>query len=156
VLPMVLEGLTWATRPWGHQVANRAAEVAALLGPAARPAVPHLLPMTDRADTAAAAVRALVAAHPDSACPAGLPLTDLADRILSSIKPGAYLNSALTGLEALTALGPKAFTATQLRRVRLLAEGDRRIVGSGSHTEIIHQDTELRAAARQVLTELTR
>ncbi|UXY26089.1 hypothetical protein [Streptomyces sp. HUAS TT20] len=154
VLPMVLEGLTWAARPWGHQAANRGAEVAALLGPAAQPTVPHLLPMLDRPDTAAAAVRALVAAHPGSDRPAGVTLTDLVDRVLPSAAPGAYLNSALAALEALAALGPAAFTPAQLGRVQMLADGERRVVGSGSHTEIIHDDMEFRAVARRVLADL--
>jgi hypothetical protein len=154
VLPMVLEGLTWATKPWGHQIANHAAEVATLLGPAARPATSHLLPMLDRPDTTAAAAHALAATHPDSDHPAGIALTDLVDRILVSVVPGAYLNSALTALEALTALDPATFTPTQLTRVRLLADGDRRIVGSGSQTEIIHNDSGFRAAARRIVANL--
>ncbi|MFE1314776.1 hypothetical protein [Streptomyces sp. NPDC058755] len=154
VLPMVLEGLTWATDPWGHQTANRAAEVATLLGPAARPATSHLLPMLDRSDMTATAAHALVAAHPGSDRPAGIALTDLADRILESVAPGAYLNSALTALEALAALGPAAFTPTQLNRLQTLANGARRIVGSGIQTEIIHNDSEFRVVARRVLADL--
>ncbi|MEU9137833.1 hypothetical protein AB0D33_18035 [Streptomyces sp. NPDC048404] len=88
VLPMVLEGLTWASRPWGEQAANSAAEVAVLLGPDARPAVPHLLAMLDRPDTAAAAARALVAVHPGTDRPAGAPLTDLVDRVRPSCPAG--------------------------------------------------------------------
>ncbi|WP_392958602.1 hypothetical protein [Streptomyces sp. LN245] len=151
VLPMVLEGLTWASGPWAHQAANSAAEVAALLGPDARPAVPHLLAMLDRPDTAAAAARALVAVHPGTDRPAGVPLTDLVDRVLPAVVPGGHLHSALAALHALAAIGPAAFTPAQLDRVRLLADGDRRVVGSGSHTEIIHDDMELRAVARRVL-----
>ncbi|MFI8240467.1 hypothetical protein ACIF83_24830 [Streptomyces sp. NPDC085866] len=154
VLPMVIEGLTWATDPWGHQTANRAAEVAALLGPAAQPATSHLLPMLDRSDMTAVAAHALVAAHPGSDRPAGIALTDLADRILRSVEPGASLNSALTALEALAALGPTAFTPTQLKRVQTLANGARRVVGSGIQTEIMHNDSEFRVVARRVLAEL--
>ncbi|MFI9342119.1 hypothetical protein ACIG0D_12715 [Streptomyces sp. NPDC052773] len=150
VLPMILEGLAWAPRPWGHQVASQAAGLAALLGPAARPAVPHLLPLLDRADTAAAAVRALVAADPGSDRPGGVPLTDLVDRVLRALEPGAYPHSALPALEALAALGPGAFTPDQLARVRAIADGDRRVVGSGSHTRIVRDDEELRAVARRV------
>lgn len=156
VLPMVLECLAWATRPWGHQTANHAAEVAVLLGPAALPAVPHLLPLLEQPDTAAAAARALVAAHPGSDRPAGITLTDLVDRVLQTAQPGAYLNSALATLEALAALGPAAFTPTQLRHVQMLANGERRIVGSGSQTEIIRNDNEFRAVARRILANLAR
>ncbi|MFF8532328.1 HEAT repeat domain-containing protein [Streptomyces sp. NPDC015532] len=154
VLPLVLEGLTWASRPWGEQAANSAAEVAVLLGPDARPAVPHLLAMLDRPDTAAAAARALVAVHPGTDRPAGVPLTDLVDRVLPAVVPGGHLRPALAALHALAAIGPAAFTPAQLDRVRLLADGDRRVVGSGSHTEIIHDDLELRAVARRVLGDL--
>ncbi|GAA4984661.1 hypothetical protein [Kitasatospora paranensis] len=156
VLPVVLAGLAWAGRPWGHRAANRAAEVAVALGPAALPTVPHLLPMLDRPDTVAAAARALVATHPDSDRPAGVRRTELADRVLARLRPGAHLHSALAALEALAALGPTAFTPARLERVRLLADGDRRIVGSGSHTEIIRSDEEFRAAARRVLAALMR
>ncbi|MFE0517054.1 HEAT repeat domain-containing protein [Streptomyces sp. NPDC058964] len=127
---------------------RRWAEVATLLGPAARPVTPRLLPMLDRPDTAAAAARALVAAHPGSDRPAGITLTSLVDRVLPAAAPGASLNSALAALEALAALGAGAFTPGQPRRVQLLADGERRIVGSGIQTGIIHNDTEMRAAAR--------
>ncbi|MFF5781900.1 hypothetical protein ACFY7Y_33910 [Streptomyces virginiae] len=157
VLLMILEGLTWATRPWGHRVANQAAAVAALLGPAARPAAtPHLLPMLDRPETVAGAARALVAAYPGDDRPAGVRLTDLADRVLSSVRPGGHLHSARNSLEALAALGPAAFTPARRERVRLLADGECRVIGSGSHTEIIRDDEEFRAAARTVLAGLTR
>ncbi|MFE1291512.1 HEAT repeat domain-containing protein [Streptomyces sp. NPDC058751] len=151
VLPMVLEGLTWATTPWGHHVANSAAEVAVLLGPDAAPAVPGLLAMLDRRDTAAAAARALVAVHPGSDRPAGVPLADLVDHVLKAVVPGGHLHSALPALDALAAIGPEAFTPAQRDRVRTVAHGDRRIVGSGSHTEIVHDDVELGARARRVL-----
>ncbi|SNT47801.1 HEAT repeat domain-containing protein [Actinacidiphila glaucinigra] len=156
VLPVVLEGLGWAERPWGDRVAERAAEVAALVGPAARPAEPRLLAMLDRPDTAAAAARALAALHPGSDRPAGVPLTELVDRVLPSLEPGAYLNSALAALKTLAALGPTAFTPAQLDRIRGLAEGERRIVGSGIQIDIIRNDEEFRAAARTVLAGLTR
>jgi hypothetical protein len=154
VLPMVLEGLTWSSGAWAHQAANSAAEIAALLGPDASSTVPHLLAMLDRPDTAAAAARALVAVHPGTDRPAGVPLTDLVDRVLTAVVPGGHLRSALAALHALAAIGPAAFTPAQLDRVRLLADGDRRVVGSGSHTEIIHDDMELRAVARRVLADL--
>ncbi|WP_158820737.1 MULTISPECIES: hypothetical protein [unclassified Streptomyces] len=156
VLPVVLEGLARATEPWGHRTANQAAEVAVLLGPAARPAVPRLLSMLDRPDTAAAAARALLAAHPGDDRPAGVGLTDLTDRVLSSVAPGGYLHSALGALEALAALGPAAFTPGRLERVRLLADEDRRVIGSGTYVEIILDDEEFRAAARTVLAGLSR
>ncbi|MFF3945697.1 HEAT repeat domain-containing protein [Streptomyces sp. NPDC001902] len=156
VLPMILEGLTWADRPWGDRTAERAAEVAALVGPAAQPAVPRLLPLLDRPDTAAAAARALVALHPGSDRPAGVPLTELVDRVLPSVEPGAHLNSALAALDALTTLGPTAFTPSQIDRVRRLADGEHRVVGSGIQIDIIRGDEEFRAAARDVLAVLTR
>ncbi|MET9874632.1 hypothetical protein ABZZ36_08410 [Actinacidiphila glaucinigra] len=156
VLPVILEGLSWAEQPWGDRVARRAAEVAALVGPAARPAAPRLLAMLDRPDMAAAAARALAALHPGSDRPAGVPLTELVDRVLSSAAPGAHLHSALATLEALAALDPAAFTPAQVDRVRLLADGEHRIVRSGSHIDIVRDDEEFRAAARDVLAGLTR
>ncbi|WP_431968304.1 hypothetical protein [Actinacidiphila sp. bgisy160] len=155
VLPVILEGLAWTEQPWGERTARRAAEVAALVGPAARAAVPRLLSMLDRPATAPAAARALVALHPGSDRPAGVPLTELVDRVLASLAPGAYAHSALAALKVLAALGPTAFTAAQLDRVRQLADGERRIVGSGTQIDIIRDDEEFRAAARTVLAGLT-
>ncbi|MGC0314407.1 hypothetical protein [Kitasatospora acidiphila] len=155
VLPMVLEGLGWATQPWGGQVANRAAELAARLGPAALPAVPQLLSMLEERDTAAAATRALVAVHPGSDRPGGVTLGELVDRVLPAAEPSAYLSPALAALEALAVLGPAAFAAAQVERIRLLAEGERRVVGAGGHTEIIGGDLRFRAAARRLVADLT-
>ncbi|MFE0627568.1 hypothetical protein ACFW3D_11385 [Streptomyces sp. NPDC058864] len=155
VLPVILEGLSWAEQPWGDRAARRAAEVAALVGPAARPAAPRLLAMADRPGTAAAATRALVALHPGSDRPAGLAPTELVDRVLSSVAPGAHLHSALTALDALAALGPAAFTPAQVDRVRLLADGEHRIVRSGPQDDIVRNDEEFRAAARTLLAVLT-
>jgi hypothetical protein len=68
----------------------------------------------------------------------------------------SYPTSAPAALEALAALGPAAFTSAQLVSVQGLADAERRIVGSGSRTEIIHDDAELRAVARRVLADLVR
>ncbi|MEV5342134.1 hypothetical protein AB0K93_27195 [Streptomyces sp. NPDC052676] len=38
----------------------------------------------------------------------------------------------------------------QLARPRAIADGDRRVVGSGGHTRIVRDDEELRAVARRV------
>ncbi|MFB6824848.1 hypothetical protein ACFCXA_25095 [Streptomyces virginiae] len=51
---------------------------------------------------------------------------------------------------------PAAFTPARRERVRLVADGERRVIGSGSHTEIIRGDEEFRAAARTVPAGLTR
>ncbi|WP_405452936.1 hypothetical protein OG350_33425 [Streptomyces achromogenes] len=153
VLPMILEGLGRATEPWGDGIANLAAGAAALLGPAARPVVPHLLPLLDRARTAAAAARALAAVYPGSDRPAGLPLAELADRVLAAVAPGASRNPACAAVEALAALGPAAFTPALRERIRLLAEGDRRVIGSGLQTQLIHEDEEFRATVRRLLAE---
>jgi hypothetical protein len=156
VLPMLLEGLARAAEPWGRQTANRAAELAARLGPAALPAVPQLLSMLEDQDTAAAAARALVAVHPGSDRPGGVTFGELVDRVLPAAEPSAYLSPALAALEALTVLGPAAFTPAQVDRVRLLAEGERRVVAAGGHTEIIGGDMQFRAAARLLLADLQR
>ncbi|MFF4712554.1 hypothetical protein ACFY2V_14275 [Streptomyces eurythermus] len=150
VLPMILEGLGRAAEPWGDQIANLAAGAAALLGPAARPAVPHLLPMLGQARTAAAAARALAAVHPGSDRPAGVPLTELADRVLAAVAPSAARNPARAAVEALAALGPAALTPVLRERIRLLAEGDRRVIGSGLQTQLIHEDEEFRATVRRL------
>ncbi|MEV7562834.1 hypothetical protein [Streptomyces sp. NPDC089795] len=76
--------------------------------------------------------------------------------MVSSVAPGEYLHSARGALEALAALGPAAFTPGLLERVRILADGEPRVIGSGAYVEIILDDEEFRAAARTVLAALSR
>jgi hypothetical protein len=155
VLPVIREGLGWSARPWGLETAKRAAEVACLLGPAAGPLVPDLVPLLDDPQLAPTVVRVVIGIEPEAAAPAGVARTVLADRVLAAARPGSFARSAAAVLEALAALGPAAFTTAQLESVRDLADGDRRIVGSGRENRIILDDERFRAAARSVLQALT-
>lgn len=155
VLPVVQEGLAWASQPWGQEVVKRAAEVARLLGPTAEPLVPDLLPLLDDPELSPTLVLALTSVCPGADTLAGLPRTTLADRVLAAARPGSYARSASAVLKACVALGPTAFTDTQLDLILNLADGDRRIVGAGLQDKIILDDERFRAEARKVLRTLT-
>ncbi|MGW4881035.1 hypothetical protein ACWEPI_31280 [Streptomyces sp. NPDC004262] len=156
VLPVIREGLAWwASRPWGQATARRAAEVARVLGPAAEPLVPDLLPLLDDQELAPALVLVLTSICPDADPLAGLPRTALVDRVLAAARPGSYTRSATAVLTACVALGPAAFTDTQLDLIRALADADRRIVGAGLQDHIILDDECFRAEARKTLRTLT-
>ncbi|MEU9167103.1 hypothetical protein AB0D34_04775 [Streptomyces sp. NPDC048420] len=155
VLPVIQEGLAWASQGWGQATVKRAAEVAGLLGPAAEPLVPDLLTLLDDPELSPALVLALTSVCPEADILGGLARTALADSVLAAARPGLYAPSASALLEAFVALGPKAFTAAQLDLIRDLADGDRRIVGAGLQDRIILDDERFRAEAREVLRTLT-
>ncbi|WP_043404395.1 hypothetical protein [Streptomyces pluripotens] len=155
VLPVIQEGLAWASHAWGQATVKRAAEVACLLGPAAEPLVPDLLPLPDDPELSPALVLVLTSVYPESDAPAGLARTALADRVLAAARPGSYARSASAVLTACVALGPTAFTDAQLDLIRGLADGDRRVVGAGLQDRIILDDERFRAEARKVLRTLT-
>ncbi|MGY4978108.1 hypothetical protein ACWCYL_13225 [Streptomyces sp. 900105755] len=155
VLPVIREGLAWAAQAWGRETARRAAEVACLLGPTAGPLVPDLLPLLDDPALAPALVIALTSVCPEADTLAGLPRTTLAERVLAAARPGSYARSASAVLKACVALGPTAFTHTQLDLLRDLADGDRRVVGAGVQSRIILDDEHFRVEARNALRTLT-
>ncbi|MFI5531847.1 hypothetical protein ACIA8O_25275 [Kitasatospora sp. NPDC051853] len=154
-LQVIAEGIGWSAHPWGRMTAERAAEAARHLGPAAKPLVPLLLPLLDDPDLVPAVVHTLTAFHPGSDAPAGLARADLADRVLAATRPGSYAGFAAKALEALSALGPTAFDAARLDRLDELANGDQRIVGSGLQNRIVLADERFRTAARAVREALT-
>jgi hypothetical protein len=155
VLPVIQEGLAWASQAWGQETVKRAAEVACLLGPTAEPLVPDLLPLLDDPELSPALVLVLTSVCPEADTLAGLPRTTLADRVLAAARPGSGARSASAVLKACVALGPTAFTDAQLDLIRKLADGDRRIVGAGLQDQIILDDEHFRAEARNVLRTLT-
>ncbi|WP_234544787.1 hypothetical protein [Streptomyces shenzhenensis] len=155
VLPVIQEGLAWASQAWGQETVKRAAEVACLLGPTAEPLVPDLLPLLDDPELAPALVLGLTSICPEADTLAGLPRTTLADRVLAAARPGSYARSASAVLKACAALGPTAFSDAQLDLIRNLADGDRRIVGAGLQDQIILDDERFRTDARKVLRTLT-
>ncbi|MFF7472730.1 hypothetical protein [Streptomyces sp. NPDC008092] len=155
VLPVIREGLAWASRAWGQETVKRAAEVAGLLGPTAGPLVPDLVPLLDDPELSPALVLALTSICPGADTLGGLPRTTLADRVLAAVRPGWYARSASAVLKACAALGPAAFTDAQLDLIRDLADGDRRMVGAGLQDRIILDDEHFRTEARKVLRTLT-
>ncbi|MFJ9564535.1 hypothetical protein ACIRQQ_31425 [Streptomyces fuscichromogenes] len=155
VLPVIREGLAWASRAWGQETVRRAAEVAHLLGPAAEPLLPDLLPLLDDPELSPALVLVLTSACPQADTLAGLSRTTLADRVLAAARPGSYGRSASAVLKACVALGPTAFTDAQLDVVRDLADGDRRIVGAGFQDRIVLDDEHFRTEAHKALRTLT-
>ncbi|MEU9245479.1 hypothetical protein [Streptomyces sp. NPDC048385] len=155
VLPVIQEGLAWASQAWGQETVKRAAEVACLLGPTAEPLVPDLLPLLDDPELVPALVLGLTSICPEADTLAGLPRTTLADRVLAAARPGSYARSASAVLKACAALGPTAFSDAQLDLIRNLADGDRRIVGAGLQDQIILDDERFRTDARKVLRTLT-
>ncbi|MEU2622092.1 hypothetical protein ABZ642_28865 [Streptomyces sp. NPDC007157] len=155
VLPVIQEGLAWASRAWGQETVKRAAEVARLLGPTAKPLVPDLLPLLDDPELSPTLVLVLTSICPEVDTLAGLSRTTLADRVLAAARPGSGARSVSAVLKACVALGPTAFTDAQLALIRSLADGDRRIVGAGLQDQIIHDDEHFRAEAREVLRTLT-
>ncbi|WP_189263422.1 hypothetical protein [Streptomyces fuscichromogenes] len=155
VLPVIREGLAWASRAWGQETVKRAAEVARLLGPAAEPLLSDILPLLDDPELSPALVTVLTSVFPQADPLAGLARTTLADRVLAAAGPGSYGRSASAVLTACAALGPTAFTGAQLDVIRDLADGDRRIVGAGLQDRIVLDDEHFRAEARKVLRTLT-
>ena len=153
--PVILEGLAEGNALWGRWVAIRAANAAALLGPAALAAVPRLVEMLDRPEQAWAAARALIALHPEADAPAGIVRSELVDHILDGARPGSSINMAMAAIEALAGLGPTTLTPTQLARLHALADGDRRIVGSGIQDRFVRDDERLRTVVRALLPTLT-
>ncbi len=130
---------------WSRWSVARAARTTALLGPAARPLATRLRAALDDPAQAPAAVEALTAV----AEPGARERTALAAAALRSAEVDADPSGACDALEA---LGADAMTGDHLRRLAVLAEGDARIVRSGSEDHVIHQDNVFRERARALLT----
>lgn len=137
ILASVLDR-TSGNQPWYRWTVVRAIRATALLGAAARLLIPRLeqlLADPEKAPTAALALLAIT--DPDV-----VDLSRLAEAALHSAETGADLSGAC---KALQALGATALSTHQRLRVAALAEGDRRIVGSGAANSIIREDERLRA-----------
>ncbi|MEU1282467.1 HEAT repeat domain-containing protein [Streptomyces sp. NPDC005805] len=142
VLDAVLERATG--QEWYRWTAIRAAEAAALLGPAGRPLEPRLRALLGHPQQVPAAVLALLAVE-DGDRPG------LAATVLDAAERGA---PPLAVLDALLALGPDGVPAEQAARLAVLAEGDARVINSGVDTEIVRADERFRIRAREVLAAL--
>ncbi|MEU9446109.1 hypothetical protein AB0D42_35660 [Streptomyces sp. NPDC048304] len=131
-------GRTTGNQLWHRWTVVRAIRAAALLGAAARPLIPRLEQLLADPEAAPAATLALLAiTDPDV-----VGLGRLAEAALHSAESRADVSGAC---EALQALGATALSTQQRLRVAELAEGDRRIVGSGVANSIIREDERLRA-----------
>ncbi|WP_330342355.1 HEAT repeat domain-containing protein [Streptomyces sp. NBC_00557] len=137
ILASVLDR-TASSHPWYRWTVVRALRATALLGASARPLIPRLEPLLADPEKAPAAALALLAiTDPDV-----VDLGRLAEAVLHAAETGADVIGAC---EALQALGATALSTQQRRRVAELADGDRRIVGSGVANSIIREDERLRA-----------
>ncbi|MGN5376616.1 hypothetical protein ACQ4WX_00635 [Streptomyces lasalocidi] len=137
ILASVLDRTT-GNQPWYRWTVVRAIRATALLGAAARLLVPRLERLLDDPEKAPAAVLTLLAIT----APDAVDLGRLAEAALRSAETGADVSGAC---EALQAVGATALSPHQRLRVAELAEGDRRIVGSGVANSIIREDERLRS-----------
>ncbi|MEV8326866.1 HEAT repeat domain-containing protein [Kitasatospora sp. NPDC056731] len=123
---------------WFDRTAVRAARVAALLGPAARPLTARLDGLLADRVKAPAAVLALLAVADGAALDRG--------RLVEAALRAAETGSDLRGAgEALAALGATALDDGQRRRLADVAGRDRRIVGGSFAGAGIRDDEALRA-----------
>ena len=127
--------------------AAAAARAAVVLGSAARPLIPAILPLLDSPRACPAAVEALM--RIDQEHHGGIPLPALAERLLLPLgRAHGYVQ--LSAVQALGEIGPGHLPAHVVVRLRELADQDRRI-GQGSPQTLIHDDDRLRAAIRDLI-----
>ncbi|MFF4578755.1 hypothetical protein [Streptomyces sp. NPDC001389] len=88
---------------------------------------------------------ALVAAAP----PGTAARTALAGAVLDAVERGA---DPLEACEALEALGADILTSSQLERLAVLADGDKRVFRPGVEDRDVQDDELLRVRARALLT----
>jgi hypothetical protein len=129
-------------RPYSGPAAD-AADSAAIIGPAARPLIPAILPLLDSPRTCTAAVRALLRIDPLTR--GGIPLATLAERLLLPLgRTWRFTQKTAVGL--LGEIGLARLPAHVVARLRELATQDRRIDGGGDTRTRIRDDDQLRTA----------
>ncbi|MEU5399891.1 HEAT repeat domain-containing protein [Streptomyces sp. NPDC005963] len=127
---------------WTRWPRANAARAAAEIGPAARALTPALEALLSDPVQVPGAVLALQAV--------GSPLdeTRAAELLVTSAELDA---DPMGALEALRALGPGALAPEVISRLTTLAEGDLRVVGSGSAADRVAADERMRSSARTLL-----
>src|SRR5262249_19339212 len=139
-----------ATGPGSGPEAAGAAQAAAVLGPAARPLIPAILPLLDSPEASPAAVRALL--RIDTENHGGISLATLAERLLLPFGR-TWSTTQLSAVQVLGEIGRPRLPARIVARLRELATQDRRIVDSGHVQAFIHDDDQLRAAIRDLIDD---
>jgi hypothetical protein len=128
-----------------------AADAAAVLGPAARPLLPAIVPLLENPDQCSAAAQALLRIDPRAL--GGVSLTALADRLTDAVAD-PYGRTTERALAALAEIGATHLPPQTVRRLRRLAEQDERIIRFGIMTHTIRADENLRAAIEQLLEKI--
>jgi hypothetical protein len=136
--------------PAGSHFAPGAAEAAAIIGPAARPLIPAILPLLDSPETSAAAVQALLRIDPETH--GGVRIATLAEQLLTPLGRD-WITTQLSAVQVLGEIGLPRLPAHVVARLRELAAQDRRIVGSGLVQTLIRDDDRLRAAILDLIGE---
>jgi hypothetical protein len=127
-----------------------AAQAAAVLGPAAGPLVPAILPLLDSPGACTAAVRALLRIDPENH--GGIPLAALAERLLLPLdRTWGYVQ--MSAVQVLGEMGLSQLPAHVVARLRELATQDRRIIHGGSVQARIHDDDQLRTAILALISD---
>ncbi|HUN35598.1 MAG TPA: hypothetical protein VMU95_26670 [Trebonia sp.] len=134
---------------FGPGAAN-AARAAAILGPAARPLIPAILPLLDSPQASPAAAQALLSIDPGNR--GGVALTTLAERLLLPLGR-ARSSTQMSAIEVLGQIGLPRLPAHVVARLDELANQDRRITQSGNQQTLIANDDWLRAAIRGLLDD---
>ncbi len=148
-IPVLADGLGRDPRRSGRWTAIHAADAAAVIGAAAKPLIPAILPLLDDPAQCPAAVHALLRIDPRSH--GGVDLAVLADRLVTAV--GTDCGPQQRAVAALGEIGPGRLPPAAVNQLRHLAEQDQRIIRSGLLTDIIRNDERLRTAIRQLLNQ---
>jgi hypothetical protein len=152
VLPVIAEILRPGAHHYGRFLVPHAADAAGMMGAAARPLVPDLLPLAGDARSGLSVIRALLRIEPADAL--SLPLTEMADRLVDVVGAPSYAASCFQTLATLREIGPAAVSTTARDRLARFADQDRRIVRRGNAQHIVRDDEEARAAIHEFLDGL--
>ena len=139
-----------ATPPRFGPGAAGAAQAAAVIGPAARPLIPAILPLLDSPEACPAAAQALLRIDPETH--GGIPLATLAERLLLPLGR-TWSSTQMSAVQMLAEIGLPQLPAHAVARLRELATQDRRIVSSGHVQALIHDDDQIRAAIRDLIDD---
>jgi HEAT repeats len=149
VIPVLAEAFGQDANPQ-RAAPGLAADAAAVMGAAAKPLIPALVPLLDNTMHCPAAAQALLRIDPGSR--GGVSLAVLADRLVDAVAgPGSFQQDR--AIAALAEIGPTRLPPEVAERLRRLAGQDERIVTFGANQNLIRDDERLRAAIRRLLPE---
>lgn len=130
-----------------------AADAAAVIGAAARPLIPAIVPLLDNTVECPAAAQALLRIDPVSH--GGVSPGVLAGRLVDAVADPNCL-AQHRAVAVLTEIGADRLPPLVAERLRRLAAQDERLIKYGAVQHIIRDDERLRTAIRQLLTPPTR